>query len=186
MPDPAIMIDRPYRRKQTATIEINAAPDAVFALMCPVREYEWEPDWSTRAIFSNSGLVEEDCVFITPKGASSGGADATWITPVYDKKRRQLTMYKLVPEETVTRLDIAVDETKSGAAARVSYELTALSAAGKPYVDGHTNGAYREMMQSWKTAIEGIVGAKPSAKPSPQQKSPFSAAPDTTAQGGRI
>lgn len=158
MPPENIAVDPPYRRKQTARIELNADADEVFALMCPVREYEWEPDWRTTAIFSNSGLVEQDCIFVTPKGASSGSKSATWITSHHDPEERRLMMYKLVPDETVTRLDIGIEKNGAGAAATVSYEITALSPLGRPYVDGHTEAAYRAMMAGWKSAIETLVG----------------------------
>jgi hypothetical protein len=153
-----IAVEPPYRRKQAARIDLKADVDDVFALMCPVREYEWEPGWTTTSIFSNSGLVEQDCIFTTPPGASSGSKAATWITPLHDPENRRLTMYKFVPDETVTRLDIHVEKTGTGSMATVSYEITALSPSGKPYVDRHTDAAYGDMMASWKTAIEAHAG----------------------------
>ncbi len=111
-------IEKPYRRRQTATIEVSADPDDVFALMCPVREYEWEPGWETNVILSNSGLVEQDCIFTTPAGASAGSdkesGEALWATPFYDADTRKLTMIKFTPGECVTRLDIAVEGKEGG------------------------------------------------------------------------
>lgn len=151
-------IEPPYRRKQIATIDVDADPDAVFALMCPVREYEWEPGWTTNIILSNSGLVEQDCIFTTPGGASAGSnaasPDAIWVTPLHDPENRRLVMIKVTPEESVTRLDIAVDETPQGAAVTTSYEHTALSGAGRALVDGHTKARYAKMMARWGGAIE--------------------------------
>ena len=156
-------IEPPYRQKQTSTIHVRANPDAVFALMCPVREYEWEPGWTTNVILSNSGLVEEDCVFTTPGGASAGSdkasPDAIWVTPLHDPNARRLTMIKITPEESVTRLDIAVDETPAGSSVTTSYEHTALSDAGRALVDRHTKARYAEMMAGWRRAIEGELGA---------------------------
>ncbi len=162
-----IRIEPPYRRKQTATIHVAAAPDAVFALMCPVREYEWEPGWTTNLILSNSGLVEEDCIFTTPGGASAGsnGAspEAIWGTPLHDPENRRLVMIKVTPGECVTRLDIAVDQTPQGAAVTASYEHTALSRAGRALVDGHTKARYAAMMAGWRAAIEKRLGEEPAA-----------------------
>ncbi|MEZ5893997.1 MAG: hypothetical protein R3C58_12755 [Parvularculaceae bacterium] len=83
-----IRIERPYRRKQTGRFDLAAPPDAVFAMMCPVREYEWEPGWTTNVILSESGLAEEGCVFMMPAGASIGSSkessEAIWVTPTYD------------------------------------------------------------------------------------------------------
>ncbi len=160
-------IEKPYRRRQTATIAIDAAADAVFALMCPVREYEWEPGWKTNLILSKSGLVEQDCIFTTPGGASAGSSEesgeAIWVTPFYDAENRRLTMIKATPGECVTRLDIAVTPEMSGAAATVSYEHTALSAAGRRIVDDHGAANFDAMMEGWKRSIENCLGPEKSA-----------------------
>ncbi len=153
----AIRIHKPHRRRQSGGFSVAAAPDAVFALMCPVREHEWEPGWKTNIILSETGLVEEGCIFTTPGGASlasdGDSADAIWVTPFYDRKARRLTMLKVTPEECVTRLDIAVDETKDGAAVTASYEHTALGPRGRAIVDGHTEDSYRALMDGWRRAL---------------------------------
>ncbi len=158
-----MQIEKPYRRRQKATIAVNGDPDAVFALMCPVREYEWEPGWTTNIILSNSGLVEQDCIFTTPAGASTGSNDksgeALWVTSLHDAKKRILTMIKFTPGECVTRLDIAVDETQGGASVTTSYEHTALSDAGRAVVDNHGAANFDAMMAQWKTAIETCLDA---------------------------
>jgi len=155
-------IEPPYRQKHTATIDVAAPANDVFALMCPVREYEWEPGWTTNLILSNSGLVEEDCIFTTPGGASHGSEitspDAVWITPVHDLYERRLMMIKVTPGECVTRLDISVDETPEGASVTTVYEHTALSEAGRAVVDEHTEARYAGMMAGWKRAIEKTLG----------------------------
>ena len=144
-------IEKPYRIKQTATIQLDRVPDDVFALMCPVREHDWDPSWATNSIHSLSGLVEEDCIFTT----SAEGKEATWVTTKHDPDARRLTMYKIIPGDLVTRLDIAVDETAAGSAATVCYEHTALSDAGRAVADQHTAEKYHEMMDSWRTMIHG-------------------------------
>lgn len=160
-------IEKPYRQKHTATIEVAAPADDVFALMCPVREYEWEPGWTTNLILSNSGLVEEDCIFTTPGGASHGSEQASpeaiWVTPIHDLYERRLMMIKVTPGECVTRLDIAVAETPDGASVTISYEHTALTDAGRSTVDAHTQARYAEMMDGWKRTIEQTLGGAKAA-----------------------
>ncbi len=163
-----MLIEKPYRQRQSGAIEVLADPDDVFALMCPVREYEWEPDWRTNLILSTSGLVEQDCVFTTPAGASEGSdhdsAEAVWAAPLHDPKARRLVMIKFTPGECVTRLDIDVHARPSGAAVNVSYEHTALTIRGRKVVDEHTTARFDAMMAAWKSAIEGLVGPqKPAA-----------------------
>ena len=160
-------IEKPYRQKHTATIVVAAPANDVFALMCPVREYEWEPGWTTNLILSDSGLVEKDCIFTTPGGASHGSGekspDAVWVTPVHDLYERKLMMIKVTPGECVTRLDIAVGETPEGASVTTSYEHTALSDAGRTVVDEHTEARYADMMADWKRAIEETLGGAKAA-----------------------
>ena len=155
-------IEPPYRQKHTATIDVAAPADDVFALMCPVREYEWEPGWTTNLILSNSGLVEEDCVFTTPGGASHGSdaesPDAVWVTPIHDLYARRLMMIKVTPGQCVTRLDMVVNDTADGSSVTTSYEHTALSESGRAIVDDHTHTRYAEMMDGWKRAIEKTLG----------------------------
>lgn len=160
-------IERPYRRGQAAKITVAADPDAVFALMCPVREYEWEPGWTTNLILSNSGLVEKDCIFTTPAGASAGSTDesgeALWVTSEYDADARRLTMIKFTPGECVTRLDIAVASAEGGAAVTTSYEHTALGKSGRKIVDDHGTANFETMMTGWKSAIENCLDTEKTA-----------------------
>ena len=154
-------IEKPYRRRQSTTINVAAEPDAVFALMCPVREYEWEPGWTTNLILSNSGLVEQGCIFTTPAGASADSTDesgeALWVTSDYDADARRLTMIKFTPGECVTCLKIAVAPADGGAAVTTSYEHTALSERGRKIVDDHGAANFEAMMERWKSAIENCL-----------------------------
>ena len=158
---PLVAVEKPYRRKRTARFDIAAQPDAVFAMMCPVREYEWEPGWLTNLILSESGLAEEGCIFTTPAGASfasdEGSAEAIWVTPFHDPEKRRLTMIKVTPKESVTRLDIAVDKTDAGASVTASYEHTALSAKGRIIVDAHTEQSYAALMTGWREALSASL-----------------------------
>lgn len=154
-------IEKPYRRRLEGSIDVAADPDAVFALMCPVREYEWEPGWRTNLIISESGLVEENCIFMTPAGASEGSdeksAEAVWVTPMHDRAARRLTMIKVTPDETVMRLDIAIDAAREGARIRASYEYMALSDEGRRIVDRHTEENFGILMNRWASALERAI-----------------------------
>lgn len=157
-------IEKPYLQKRTKTILVKADPDQVFALMCPVREYEWEPGWTTNLILSHSGLVEQDCIFTTPAGASMGSHDksqeAIWVTPIHNKAARCLMMIKVTPEECVTRLDISVNPEQDGASVTTSYQHTALTDSGRHIVDQHTEARFEEMMAGWQEAIEKTLNKK--------------------------
>jgi len=145
----------PYRQKRTYTQTIAATADEVFRLLCPIREQDWVPGWRPLTVLSNSGLVEEDCMFVTP----GDPADAIWITTDHDTMARKLRIYKIVPGVVVSRLDIAVADDLSGAKATISYEHTALSEAGSAVVDGHTQTSYRKFMENWEAAIQTYLNS---------------------------
>ena len=151
-------VDKPVRQEQSVVVDLRGGADEVFALMCPVREHDWIEDWRTNAIWSNSGLVEDGCVFTTPlpsEAEDEPADEAVWIATRHDAGARQLELVKLVPKQTVTRLRIAVSPTESGSALSVSYELTALSQAGREAVARHTaEGLQSRIRQYWKPAIE--------------------------------
>ena len=55
------------RFERVGEISVSASADEVFPLLCPVREYEWIPDWRCTMVHSRSGVAEENAVFITPQ-----------------------------------------------------------------------------------------------------------------------
>lgn len=153
-----VRVEPPVRQEQSVVVDLQGGADAVFALMCPVREHDWVEGWRTTAIWSNSGLVEEGCVFTTPLPVQSDDEptdEAVWVATRHDAEARRLELIKLVPKQTVTRLRIAVSPTEAGSSLSVSYELTALSPAGREAVAQHTaEGLTSTIRQGWKPAIE--------------------------------
>ena len=58
-------ITKPNRKKHSYTQHPNASPEAVFPLLCPVAESKWTPGWMPEVVFSVSGVVEQECIFMT-------------------------------------------------------------------------------------------------------------------------
>lgn len=54
-----------FSRTFEATYELAPAAERIFPLLCPVREYDWIDTWQCELVHSRSGLVEQDCVFVT-------------------------------------------------------------------------------------------------------------------------
>lgn len=65
------------RLRFTRFQHVDAPPNLVFPLLCPVREYDWIPGWDCQLIYSASGVAEAGCVFQTDR-SSDGGLD-TWV-----------------------------------------------------------------------------------------------------------
>ena len=64
--------------------ELEAPPERVFPLLCPVREHEWIPTWKAEIVHSKSGFAELDCVFRTDNPVEG---KRTWICTHYKPPR---------------------------------------------------------------------------------------------------
>jgi hypothetical protein len=53
------------RLELQAVQHLNAPPEEVFPLLCPVREHEWLEGWQCEMIHTASGIAEKDCIFST-------------------------------------------------------------------------------------------------------------------------
>lgn len=66
------------RFEATERFELDARPEAVFPLLCPVREYDWFPEWRCLMVYSESGIAERDAMFLTR--SPDGATEVEWTT----------------------------------------------------------------------------------------------------------
>ena len=144
-------IVRPNRKKHGYAQHLVAPPDKVFPLLCPVLEAEWVPGWMPDLVITESGVCERECIFITPRETPSEQNRAIWIVTRHDATDRVIEMYKVVPEHTVSKLEIALAGASGGSTtAHISYEITAIGAAGEKFMETFTKAWYRAFMQEWE------------------------------------
>jgi len=121
------------RFTHSCSMPAAAAADAVFPLLCPVREYEWIDGWDCRLVYSRSGVAEEDAVFTTDM---AGEGPTVWVTAHHDPKARRVSYIRVTPEVKVLRMDLQVDEvSKEASLWRIRYTLTALGEKGNSLID---------------------------------------------------
>lgn len=143
---------KPHRVRHSHTQQINATPGEVFPLLCPVRELDWVHDWRPDWVISDSGFAEPGCVFQTPGDGQTPAA--TWVVADYDPAACRLSMIRVIPEHTVTRLDASLQADGQGhTRATIAYEFTALGQAGGRFVAECTTDWYRRFMERWETAM---------------------------------
>jgi hypothetical protein len=68
MSESTIFQNQHYKSKRfrnTYSHTIAASCEAIFPLLCPVRESEWLTDWKYTMIYSKSGIAELDAIFST-------------------------------------------------------------------------------------------------------------------------
>jgi hypothetical protein len=146
-------IVKPCRVTHTYTQHLVSSPQAVFPLLCPVREAEWIRGWDPRLVVSASGRAERDCVFTTP----ADPIDAIWYITQHEPARGLVEMIKITPGVTACRLTILVRPSAGGSEAEITYTHTSLGPAGDAFVASFTEDFYRSFMQSWEAKINHFL-----------------------------
>ncbi len=129
------------RKVFDCTYEVGVPPEAVFPLLCPVREHEWLDGWRGELVFSRSGVAEQDCVFRTPAGAGW----ATWTTVRYEPPSR-IEYVWMNPGHLVAHLMITLAAVAPGRT-RMRWQrvFTGLSEAGSQEAAQWTDAREREI-----------------------------------------
>ena len=91
----------PQKTESKYVMEIHAPAEKVFPLLCPVREYEWIPDWDCDVLFTESGVAEDLCVF--NRENKSFGKE-TWVCTRYEPPK--LIHYTRFSQNKIVRLEI--------------------------------------------------------------------------------
>jgi hypothetical protein len=143
--------NKPRRVKHTFTQSIKGTPEQVFPLLCPVREADWIPGWTTDWVISNTGVAEQDCIFQTPPRPGAGGAASIWVITHHDEDAFEVEMIKVTPTFTVGKLQIKLSaQGKTSTNATIAYEFTSLGPLGDTYLEGFTAQWYEKFMRVWE------------------------------------
>ena len=143
-------VEKPQRISRSYTQSLGAPPERIFPLLCPVREADWVPDWNPELILSNCGVAEAECVFRTPDSPDN----AIWIITQFDPENYALEMYKVRPNHTVGKLEIALVSDGPGATkADIAYTYTAIGPVGEAFLSDFTEEWYLDFMVQWEKAL---------------------------------
>lgn len=154
-----MQIRQPVRVTHRYVQTLHAPPDAVFPLLCPVREVEWVHGWMPGLVVSASGVAERDCAFTTP---DEEGREATWVITEHDATAGVVEMVKVTPGHLVTRLRITLSPADERCThATVSYTYTALGPEGEARVRALTPEAYADFMRTWEREMNAYLRRKP-------------------------
>lgn len=148
-----MQISKPIRATRTYTQRLIAGPDAVFPLLCPVREAEWIEGWDPARVVSISGVAEADCVFTT----AAGPLDAVWYITRHERATGFVEMLKITPLVTACRLTIQLRATATGSDAEISYTHTSLGPSGDAFVAAFSEDFYRRFMQDWESRLNHFL-----------------------------
>ncbi len=147
-------IKKPNRKKHGYEQHLNAPCETVFPLLCPVKEVEWVPRWMPDTVISQSGVCEQDCIFVTPPETPSESGNAIWIVTKHDLANWKIEMYKVVPGHTISKLEISLLEAPGkSTTAHISYELTSIGPAGDAFMEDFTAEWYEQFMVEWEAQM---------------------------------
>jgi len=132
------------------TMNLGAPPEAVFPLLCPVREYEWIEPWSCDIIFAASRAAENNAVFTT--AFESQGGTEVWVVSRYEKNRA-IEFIRVTPGLKVNRLDISLAALDTGTRSIWTNTFTGLSEAGNQWIRNLTD----ETFGLEKVAVEKML-----------------------------
>jgi hypothetical protein len=133
-----------------------ALPERVFPLLCPVREADWVPGWQHGLIYSESGVAENGCVFITP---NEDGTETTWMVTDYDPASFRIAFAWVNHGLMAAQIRISLSKRSGGNAspdetsAQIQYAYTGLSIEGNRQVERYDQQWFRHKMQGWEAAI---------------------------------
>ena len=144
-------ISKPRRIKHSFTQSIKGTREQVFPLLCPVRESDWIPGWTTDWVITNSGVAELDCMFQTPPRSEAGGAASIWVITRHDVEAFKVEMLKVTPGFTIGKLQISLSaQARNMTNATIAYEFTSLGPLGDEYLEGFTMQWYEKFMRVWE------------------------------------
>lgn len=148
---PGARVTRSYRQT------IEASPDAVFPLLCPVREAEWLEGWRYTMVHSASGLVEPGAVFTTPPPGGLG-ADTVWIVTRHDAAAGAVEFARFAPGLHTCLLAIGVSPAgERRSHVEVAYTYTALAPEGERFIESFTEAAFLDAVVFWERAMNHFL-----------------------------
>lgn len=134
---------------RTDQFAVNAPPEKVFPLLCPVREYEWIPTWRCEMLHSQSGVAEEDCVFRT---SFPDTGPMIWVVSRYEPPVLIEFTCFTVPG-LVMRLKIRLQAGNGVTRLDWTRRWLATTLASDAWIAGYINEAFTAMMTMIRTTL---------------------------------
>ncbi|MGH8196605.1 MAG: hypothetical protein ACRETI_00385 [Steroidobacteraceae bacterium] len=142
-------IRAPNRLTRTYKQHLNAPASRVFPLLCPVREKDWIDGWNPILVLTQSGVAEQDCVFVTDAKVH----DSIWYITRHDPARGFVEMIKITPGVTACKLTIRVRPAKPGSEAEITYSHTSLGPEGDVFLASFTAEYFVQFMREWESRM---------------------------------
>ena len=132
------------------SFELDATPAEVFPLLCPVREYDWIEQWQCHVAYSDSGVAENNCIFITNLWSER----EVWVVSRYEPEKGIEFVVTSVAG-VVMKLDISL-ENGGGGKTKLHWRrtFTGLSDDGNTFVTAMTEEKFLEQMRGLEMMLK--------------------------------
>ncbi len=130
---------------------IEATPEKVFPLICPVREAEWLEDWDYKMIYSKTGIAEEGAVFTT---SYDGEEDTIWIITGHNSIKNEVEFVRVTPGSRVSTIRIKIREKdKKNSYVDITYVYTSFTKEGNKFIEEYTEDEFLAMVKHWENSV---------------------------------
>ncbi len=141
----------PVRRTFNYQHQYHGPARQVFPLLCPEREKDWLDGWQYEMIYSQSGLIEQDCVFLTN---SNGNPPTVWMVTQYDQANKHIEFVRVTSQECVAKIQVDLEDIGADKSmAHISYQYTALNASQSEFIENHMEEFFLQSMEWWEKAL---------------------------------
>jgi len=139
-----------HRLNVSHRIVVDAAVDQAFMFFTPAGEELWVDGWAPVYVYPRDGRTEAGMVFITGQGDER----TIWTLTDFDRKAHRSCYLRCTPASRTGRVEVrcvALDEARTEV--WVSYELTALNAAGEQALERYEGERFAAMIDDWARKI---------------------------------
>lgn len=135
---------------------IGSSAENVFPLLCPVREYEWIPGWHCELVYTDSGIVEQGCVFATDFGDEFGRE--IWVVSSYEPFHT--ICFIRTGKRRTTRYLITVSDKENGSKLTWCQEMTALDERGDALIENTVSNVFKRQMAMLEKLLNSFYAGK--------------------------
>ncbi len=139
-------------RSYTMTLEADA--ETVFPLLCPVREHDWIDVWECRMVYSESGVAEAGCVFLTdlPKRGVE-----TWMVSRYEPSRL-IEFCRIAGASRTCHLKVGLEDQGAGITVLDwTYTHTAVDEVGRRWIEGYSADRFEAEMKGMEARLQHFL-----------------------------
>lgn len=127
----------------------------VFPLLCPERQKDWLDGWSYEMKYSESGLIEQDCIFYT---STDSQTKDVWVVSFYDIVDRQIEFLRVSPEACVIKINMTVKDIKDQQAeTEIIYTYTALNPRRAFFLEHYMEPLLQKSVNMWGESLNRFL-----------------------------